>query len=252
MKLDEFHQLKENLKRPLIMAHRGSSALLPENSPSAFLRAVEDGADVIETDLHFTRDGEIVLIHDNTLERTVEAAGPVHDFTLAELKRFNLKQPPERQQEVERILTLRELIELTGIKVPLALELKDPLFAQPEYGEKLVNLLRECGILGRCAVIGFNKQIVQQIEQMAPELVGGWITMTNPSPNQAVEMLGPFWPLLLINPFYVSWAHRHGKIVAPLDPDPDARLALYLRLGADVILTDNPAKTLQALKEKLK
>jgi glycerophosphoryl diester phosphodiesterase len=252
MKLDEFHRLKEKLKRPLIMAHRGASALLPENSPSAFLQAVTDGADVIETDLHFTQDGEIVLIHDDTLERTVEAAGLARDFTLAELKRFKLKQPPERQHEIECIPTLRELIELTEAKVPLALELKDPLFEIPEYGKKLVILLRESGLLGRCAVIGFNKQTVQQVERLAPELVGGWITMTNPWPNQAVEMLGSFWPLLLINPFYTVWAHRQGKIVAPLDPDPDARLGLYLRLGVDVILTDNPAKTLRTLKEKLR
>ena len=252
MILDEFRQLRSRLNRPLVMAHRGASAILPENSPSAFLRAVADGADIIETDLHFTQDNEIVLIHDDTLDRTIEASGPVRDYTLAELKQFKLKQPPERQTEIEHILTLRELIDLTEAKVPLALELKDPLFELPEYGQKLIAILRETNLLGRCAVISFGKQKMQSVERMAPELVGGWITLFNPLPTPDVELLGPLWLLVILNPFYVAWAHRLGKIVAPLDPDPDARLWLYLKLGVDVILTDNPAATRREIERRLK
>ena len=251
MILDEFQRLKEEMGRPLVMAHRGASALLPENSLAAFLQAAADRTDVIETDLHFTQDDEIVLIHDDTLDRTVEATGLARNFTLAELKRFKLRQPPERRTEVERIPTLRELIEITGAKVPLALELKDPLFDLPQYGEKLVAMLRETGMLGRCAVIAFDKQKMQRVERLAPELVGGWITMTNLLPTHNVEMLGPFWPLLVANPFYVAWAHRLGKIVAPLDPNPEARIGFYLRLNVDIILTNNPATTLPAIKQKL-
>ena len=69
----------------------------------AVARAVADGADIIETDLHFSKDNQLVLIHDATLERTVAAAGNVRDFTLAELQQFALKQPPERAGQVERI-----------------------------------------------------------------------------------------------------------------------------------------------------
>jgi glycerophosphoryl diester phosphodiesterase len=239
------------MKRPLVMAHRGASALLPENSPAAFQQAVEDGADVIETDLHFTQDDELVLIHDDTLDRTVEGSGPVRDITLSQLKALKLRQPPSRQDITEHVPTLRELIELTEAKVPLALELKDSLFEQPQYGEKLVAVLRETEMLGRCAVISFNKHKMSTVEGLAPELVGGWITLVNCLPTQPAELLGPFWPLLIINPFYVAWAHKLGKIVAPLDPNPEARLGLYLKLNVDVILTNNPGLTLKEIQARL-
>ncbi len=250
MNWDTLRELKAELNRPLVMAHRGASALLPENTLAAFQQALDDGADLLETDLHFTQDNEIVLIHDNTLDRTLEATGQIRDFTLAEIKRFKIRQPDERKDVIEHAPTLRELIELTEANVPLALELKDPLFMLPQYGEKLIDILRETGLLGRCAVISFDKQKVKAVEKLAPELISGWITLFNFFPIHSVEFLGPLWPLLLINPFYVKWAHSLGKFVAPLDPSPEARMGLYLKLGVDIILSDNPALTLAAIEKR--
>lgn len=247
---EELRHLRAQLKRPLIMAHRGASAILPENTLTAFERAVADGADVLETDLHFTKDDEIVLVHDDTLDRTVEAMGLIRDFTLGEIKQFKIRQLPSPEKEIERVPTLKELIELTEAKIPLALELKDPLFEHPAYGQKLVSVLDQAGLLGRCAVISFDKQKVKLVSGLAPELVGGWITLSNILPTHPVELLGPFWPLLIVNPFYVAWAHRLGKFVGPLDPNPEARLGLYLKLGVDIILTDNPGLTLKEIERR--
>ena len=249
MNWDKFFQVRAELGRPLVMAHRGASALLPENSLSAFERAVTDGADVIETDLHFTRDDELVCIHDDTLERTVKASGAVRDYTLAELKQFRLKQPPERTEVTEHILTLRELLAFSGEAVPLALELKTDLFLEARYAKILANVLAEFNMLEECAAISFSKARLAAVKQQAARLAVGWITLKNPSPNQPTEMLGPFWPLLLLNPFYIKKAHQLGKLVAPLDPTPESRLGLYQWLGVDILLTDNPAKTLTALEE---
>lgn len=251
MNWEEFSQLQARLNRPLIMAHRGASAILPENTLSAFQQAADDGADIIETDLHFTKDDELVLIHDDTLERTVEASGRVRDYTLSQIKEFKIRQPPNRQDVVERVPTLQELIELTQANMPLALELKDPLFDQPGYGEKLISVLSNAGLLGRCTVISFNKSRMKRVEGLAPALVGGWITLFNFLPTHSVELLGPFWPLLLVNPFYVAWAHRLGKVVTPLDTTPEPRLWLYLALGVDVILTDNPGLTRKEVERRL-
>jgi len=238
------------LGRPFVMAHRGSSAILPENSPSAFYRAIADGADIIETDLHFTRDEAIVLIHDSTLERTTNGHGAIRDLTLAEIKRYKIKQPPERQHINEQILTLPEYIAYTGGKIPTALELKDPHFTEPRYAEKLVQLLAQYNVSGIFGVISFDLPKVQAVQAVAPNMATGWITLSNLSPNHAVSFIGPLWPIMLLNPFYVAQAHRLGKIVCPLDPWPDQRLPLYLRLGVDVLLTNNPATTMQALKKQ--
>jgi glycerophosphoryl diester phosphodiesterase len=248
MNWDKFFQVRAKLGRPLVMAHRGASAILPENSLSAFRQAIDDGADLIETDLRFTRDDEIVLIHDDTLDRTVNAQGAVRDYTLAELKQFTLKQPPGRQDVVEHIPTLRELLVMTGKNVPLALELKSSLFSQPDYAKILIDVLVEHGVLEESAIIGFDQEQLLAVKKLAPSLAAGWITLTNPFPRQPVELLGPFWPLTLINPFYIWRAHNLGKVVAPLDPKPEPRIWLYLKLGADVLLSDDPAKTLAAIE----
>ena len=76
---------------PLVAAHRGGAALWPENSLRAFRGALVLGVDFLETDLHLTADGEVVVVHDPTLERTTTGAGPVRDRTLADLGRVRLR-----------------------------------------------------------------------------------------------------------------------------------------------------------------
>ena len=245
-----FRELRASMDRPFVMAHRGASALLPENTLAAFQRALDDGADVLETDLRFTRDDEIVLIHDETLERTLEGEGPVRDYSLAEIQQCRVRgMPPESGQPADAP-TLQALIELTQAGVPLALELKDPLFSQPKYAQQLIQLLGDYGVLERCAIISFSLERLLAVKAHYPGLAAGWITMSNLSPNHPVEFVGPFWPLMFLNPFYIARARRLGKIVCPLDPLPDARLGLYLRWGLEVVLTDNPAQTRQALANK--
>src|ERR1044071_2266469 len=73
--------------RPRLFGHRGAAGLFPENTMPSFRQAVEDGADALELDVHATRDGVVVVIHDGTLERTTDALGPVRDLTFAELGR---------------------------------------------------------------------------------------------------------------------------------------------------------------------
>lgn len=251
MNWQAFFDLQAAAGRPLVMAHRGSSALLPENSPAAFERAVADGADIIETDLHFSHDGEIVLIHDATLDRTVEATGPVGDYTLAELKALRLKQPLERSSVVEHILSLRELIALTDGKIPLALELKDPKFVQPAFAQKLIDLLSAEGMLESVAILSFEMAHLKQVMAQSSQIATGWITLKNPWPQQPVPFLGPFWPLLRLNPFYLSWARRMGKVVCPLDPTPEPRLGWYLAQDIALLISNDPGLTRREIDRHL-
>ena len=110
--------------QPLIIAHRGASAYEPENTLRAFQLAIEQGAQMIELDLHTTRDGQVVVIHDETLDHTTNFKGRVDHFTLAELKRADAGKG-------ERIPTLDEVLDLTSGKAQLYLEIKDPRAATP-------------------------------------------------------------------------------------------------------------------------
>lgn len=238
---------RQELGRPFVMAHRGASDILPENSPAAFERAIADGADVLETDIHFTHDKQIVLIHDPTVDRTTDSSGTISEMTLAEVKQCRLSQPDDRQQVDDRVLTLAEYVSLTGGTIPTALELKDPRFADPDYAKLLVDELNRLSVVDIFGVISFELPHVQTVQQLEPTIATGWITMTNPWPTKPVTFVGPLWPLMFLNPFYVAWAHRLGKMVCPLDPWPDKRLPLYQKFGVDMVLTNNPATTLTAM-----
>lgn len=98
------------MRKPWVIAHRGASGHAPENTIAAFERAVQLGAQFIETDLHLTRDARFVAIHDSTLDRTTNGRGVVHDFSLAELRELDAGQWFDRSFMGERIPTLEEVL----------------------------------------------------------------------------------------------------------------------------------------------
>jgi glycerophosphoryl diester phosphodiesterase len=147
--------------------------------------------------------------------------------------------------------TLAELIEHTQGQTPLLLELKDPSFTDPTRAKQLVDLLERTNMIERSAIISFVPAYVASVEAVCPAIPTGNITLWNPLPTGKARLLGPVWPLIYLNPFYVAWAHRLGKIVAPLDPTPEPRMRYYLRQRVDAVLADNPATVIAAIEQNL-
>jgi glycerophosphoryl diester phosphodiesterase len=121
--------------RPLVYAHRGASAAFAEHTRAAYLRAIADGADGVECDVHLTRDQHVVLLHDANLDRTSDGTGPVADRTLDELRLLDFSSwkgariPSEYGAKSEQLLTLPELLDIlrtAGRDIGLAIELKHP------------------------------------------------------------------------------------------------------------------------------
>ncbi len=123
--------------RPFIWAHRGASCAAPENTMAAFSRALESGADGIELDLHLSRDGVPVVIHDETLERTTSGQGPVVQLEAAELQQLDAGSWFSPEFAGEPLPTLAEVLEVYGGKLRLNLEIK-----QFEAGSAVLALLR--------------------------------------------------------------------------------------------------------------
>jgi glycerophosphoryl diester phosphodiesterase len=229
------------------MAHRGNRVVCPENTLASFQRAFTDGADILETDLHLTADGVFVCIHDATVDRTTNGHGPVADMTLAEIQRLSASYG-RAGFEAERVPTLAELAAILPAGVALALELKTDRFLEPGVCRQLVDELVRAGVIERTVVLSFHEPRLRAVQAAAPEVPIGWITATRIWPLGGVQMLGPFWPLLILNPIYVLLAHRRTQAVCPLDPLPDARLGLYRLMRCDAVLTDDPGTTCRALK----
>lgn len=248
MDWSEFLQTRDQRQYPLLIAHRGANHLAPENSLRAFAIAQKQGAEAMETDLHVSRDGEIVVFHDHTLDRMSDGHGPLFTQSLAELKQLRLRGP-DGQLTAERIPTLIELLADTQAQMPLLLELKDWRFIDPQHAERLVSILADYGVLAKCAIISFNQALVRSIRRVDARIPFGVITLINPIPKTEGQLLGPFWPLLWVNPLYVAWAHCMGLIVAPLDTTPQKRMRRYMQIGVDAVLADDPAAALAAMQQ---
>lgn len=232
--------------KPYVMAHRGNRVACPENTLAAFRRALADGADILETDLHLTADGHFVCIHDATVDRTTDGHGNVADMTLVELKKLSASCGHSEFQ-AERIPTLAEVAEILPPEVALALELKTDRFLEADVCHALVAELERTGVRGRTAMLSFSLPRLRTVRGVAPDIPVGWITLGRLWPLPEVQLMGPFWPTLLLNPLFVWIAHRYGQLICPLDPTPDSRLGLYRTLGCDAVLTDNPAVTCRSL-----
>lgn len=233
--------------KPYVMAHRGNQVACPENTLAAFRQALADGADILETDLRLTFDREFVCIHDSTVDRTTDGTGPVAEMTLAQIK--GLCAAYGRPEfESERIPTLIETAGILPPDVILAIELKTDLFLDAEVCSRLIAELDRTQIRERTILLSFSLARLQAVRNIAPDIIAGWITLTRPWPFVDAQLLGPFWPLILANPFYVWMAHLRGQAVCPLDPTPDSRLWLYKWLGCDAVLTNDSNATCKALK----
>lgn len=234
------------MPRPIVMAHRGNSELCPENTMAAFRQAIADGANAIETDLHIASDGVPMCIHDGTVNRTCNGSGAVRDMTSVELQALSASCGRGGFSD-EHIPTLRELLEILPPTVAVGMELKCDDFLDRDVCLRLLALLRETGVLERAFALSFSPARLNAVRTHAPEIATGLITMFALLPDRHGEFVGPLYPVLFANPFYVAMAHRRRQLVCPLDPTPEPRLWYYRLLGCDAVLTNNPAKTLRAL-----
>ncbi len=229
--------------RPYIMAHRGDSDHAPENTRAAFELAIAAGADILETDLWFTADGHLVCHHDGTLTRMTGDERRIGDVTLAELESLCIRSPLAGRFPGQRVPSLAELLALVPPTIVLALELKDERFAAEDSARALARAAAERIAARTVFFISFARDRLNCLKRIAPDCLTGHITLRNPLPTQSTELLGPYWTLLALNPFYVRMAHRRGRWVCPLDPALDRRLPRYLALGVDAVLTNDPGGT---------
>jgi hypothetical protein len=157
-----------------IWAHRGCSQLYPENTITSFDKAAqlyERGLTGIELDVQLTRDGDLVVIHDERIDRTTDGSGFVRDFTLKELKTFHIHKGEE---EAERIPTLKEVLELLEEKMKrgllLNIELKNSVCPYPGMEEKTYRLVESFGLNDRVVYSSFYARSLQTMHDIDPGL----------------------------------------------------------------------------------
>jgi glycerophosphoryl diester phosphodiesterase len=161
--------------RPLVIGHRGSSAVAPENTIAAFTRAITDGADGFEFDVRLALDGEPVVIHDSTLQRTARIPGAVAQLTSAQLQKivvgswFNHQRPDyaKSDYEIETIPTLDQVFDLVkGTSQILYLEMKSKENQVVQLAAAVVKLIQAHGFIDRIIVESFNLAAITEVKRL--------------------------------------------------------------------------------------
>ena len=242
---------------PANVAHRGASFRYPENTVAAYRAAVEEGAGGIELDVHLTRDGHPVVMHDPTVDRTTNGRGTVAGMTLAEIRRLDAGGTREPD---ERVPMLREVV-AEFPEVSINVDIKDTRL--PGAEQVVLDVLRSSGAGGRVLVASANYGVLRRFRK-----VGGREYDTNAS---RVE-IGVFWglsllrlerlarpayaalqvpptygPLRLITPRFVRAAHSVGVRVDAWTIDDPGEMRALLDLGVDSIMTKRPAELAKVL-----
>ncbi|MBQ4086439.1 MAG: hypothetical protein IJC54_07705 [Clostridia bacterium] len=153
-----------------VAAHRGNSKYCPENTIAAFKSAMELDPDMLEIDLHMTKDGEIIMMHDHTVDRTTNGTGLIREKTLAEMKALDAGSWKGEQFAGEQVPTFREFLEFLKDypEVLVNVELKDyPAHSGDfayESAEKSISMLKEYGILSRCVINTWSGELNEWLD----------------------------------------------------------------------------------------
>jgi glycerophosphoryl diester phosphodiesterase len=233
--------------RPLNFAHRGASHDAPANTLAAFQLAAEMGADGLELDVHLSRDGEPVVIHDFTLEGTTDGRGRVSDKTLAELQQLDAGGWFDAQFAGERIPTLQQVIDAVGQRLLLNIELKAEGWQDNGLAAAVVRSVEDNQLLDRVVLSSFNPLLLWRARRLNPWVATGLLY----SPDMPL-VLRKAWARHLIqpgalHPYYrmidaefMRWARQKGYRVHTWTVDEPEDMWRMVRLGVDLIISNRP------------
>jgi glycerophosphoryl diester phosphodiesterase len=258
---------------PQIIAHRGSSRDLPEQTVKAYLRAIAEGADALECDVRLTADSHLVCVHDRRVDRTSNGKGPVSTLELATLQGLDFgswklahgtdPEMPDADPEHDKLLTLRRLIYTVmncGREVGLLIETKHPTRYAGLVEKRLVALLDEFGWAGSAPrlrspvrVMSLSQTSLRRLRQLAPDLETLYLMERVPlrfrdgSLPVGTRIAGPSIEIVRAHPGYVERVHNRGGAVHVWTVDTSADIDLCAGLGVDAIITNRPRRVLEKL-----
>ncbi len=236
-----------------VYAHRGASGYAPENTLEAFELAVHQKAHGVELDVHLTKDGVVVVTHDEKIDRVSDGSGFVCEMTLAELKKhsFGKAFPAYRDAKMPTLREVFELLAGTGLWVNV--ELKNSVIAYPGMEQKCIGLAAETGMAGRVLFSSFNHHSLLRVKEIDKSMPCGILysaTMVRPWAYAAVlglDALHPHWTELLV-PDECAEAHKAGLLVNPWTINEEDLMRKAFELGADYVITNYPDKALAVLQ----
>ena len=241
------------------VAHRGGAQLAPENTLAAFRNALTLPVDAIELDVQMSRDGHLVVFHDNLINKRTNGSGNLLDLDFTYLRSLNAAAYfPGGWPEPQQIPTLSEVLELAKGRVQVYIEIKSSKRGQtyeryPHIAEKVVEVVRSKGMLGQVLVISFDWMILPIIKSLEPTIQTGVIVsddVWNPRARDALQHLiekaveyGCKWINMDCKLFTIEMpqaAHEHGLKLGLWTVNTEAALLRFAAAGVDSLTSDRP------------
>lgn len=235
------------LETPIVSGHRGASGLAPENTAAAVQKAMDLGATMTEIDVHLTKDGHVVLMHDDSLHRTTDGAGRVVEKRLAEIRQLDAGKWFAEAFANEPVPTLEEIMDLVRGTMTLNIEIKISGF-EPDIAERTLEVIRDNDFSEQCLVTSFDRTTIERIKRLAPDLRTGRIF----SEDYTKAVFGGSWEVLSVHheavtPEFMKKARAHDKQVYVWTVNSREDIKRMIGLGVDAILTDYPDRLIEVL-----
>lgn len=238
------------MRRMNVWAHRGASGYMPENTMEAFELAVEQEADGIELDVQLSRDGELVILHDETLNRVTDGKGMVKDFDLQELKKLHV-QTKHTPKGTYRIPTLNEVLDLMKKTDMLVnIELKNSIWLYEGLEEKVLKLVKEMGMEEQIFYSSFNHYSLIRLKKLNPFVRtgllfnDGWIDVAAYGKSLGVTALHPA-VYHLQYPDFVKQCREAGLKLNIWTANEPEHIEMVKKAGADAVITNYPDRALR-------
>jgi glycerophosphoryl diester phosphodiesterase len=236
----------------LVIGHRGCAGEAPENTLASFQLALEQGCDGIELDIHLSRDGQLIVCHDPTVNRTTDGSGWIYEMTLEELKQLDAGAWFQDRYRGQRMPTLEEVLDLMPQDQWINVEIKH------SYGRhiepRLAELLKARGRMETTVVSSFDHKSLVHLKKLLPDVKIGLLYMENLVNHvKLAEMTGV--QVHSLHPYYrnidqadIQAAIAHGLSLYPYTINDEAQLRLFIDYGVTGIITDYPGKLRALLK----
>ena len=234
----------------LIFAHRGASGVAPENTLEAFDLAVRMGAHGVELDVHCCRTGELVVAHDETVDRVSDGTGAIRNLSLKELKSlcFNRIHPEYRNARIPLLSEVFRLLQPTGLSVNI--ELKNSMVDYPDLERKVLEEVARSFDPKRVLFSSFNHQSMLRMKRLDPSVPCGLLydaVLIRPweyAKKLGMDAIHPHFSEVLLTPGGCAEAHAAGIRVNPWTVNTPETMDAVLREGADILITNFPDQAL--------
>ena len=243
------------IQRPVIFAHRGASALAPENTMASFQRALADGAQAIELDVKLTADGEVIVLHDQTVNRTTNGQGDVAKLTLAELKQFDAGCRFSPEFAGEPIPTLHEVFSAFGKKLLINVEITNYATPVDVLPDRVADLVRRHDLQEWVIFSSYNALNLIRLKRLLPQVPVGILAEQGAAGNLARRFFGRLVAPKMVHPYYsdvdrdyVIRQHALGRRVHVWTVNDPQEMCRLFRLQVDGIFTDDPRRSSQILE----